>query len=198
MSSLRYEISLLILLALVAIIGQLFHTLYISRISQHVKKTTDESFSRNELVGALHTSQGSNFNTVMIFSWCLFLVAFGFLYFLTPTIFPEWNYFRFSQVASYSLGPAMFGAVIVLVFGFLVSVHVPRAYSSYLISNDLKKINLIAPLFLIGSILCSVYLGTIYPAVSSTYWNVGYAAIFLSLILLLLPIILGFFEEMRT
>jgi hypothetical protein len=198
MSLPRYEISLLILLALVAIIGQLFHASYISRIARHVRKTTDESFSRNDLVRALHISQGSNFNTVMIFSWCLLLVAFVFLYFLTPTIFPEWNYFRFSQVASYSFGPAIFGVVVVLILGSLVSVHIPRAYSSYLISNDLKKINLLIPLFLIGSIMCSIHLGTIYPGVSSMYWNAGYVAIFLSLILLLSPIILGFFEEMRS
>jgi hypothetical protein len=198
MSLPRYEISLLILLALVAITGQLFHSTYISRIAKHVRKTTVEHFSRKDLVSALHISQGSNFNTVMIFSWCLFLVAFVFLYFLTPTIFPEWNYFRFSKVASFSLGPAIFGIAIVMILGFIVSVHVPRAYSSYLISNNLKKINLLTPLLLIGSILCSVYLGTIYPAVSSSYWNAGYVAIFLSLVLLLSPIIMGFFEEMRS
>ena len=100
MSLSGYEVPLLILLVAVMVIGYLFHAFYLSRITRHVNRTTDERFSRKDLINALRISQGSNFNTVMIFSWCLFIVAFAFLYFLTPTVFPQWNFFKFTQVAS--------------------------------------------------------------------------------------------------
>lgn len=198
MSLSGYEVPLLILLVAIMVIGYLFHAFYLSRITRHVNRTTDERFSRKDLINALRISQGSNFNTVMIFSWCLFIVAFAFLYFLTPTVFPQWNFFEFTQVASGSFGLAIFGGVLIMFIGIFVSVLVPRAYSSYLIPHNLKELNLLTPLVLIGSIMGSVHLATIYPGKSSEYWIISYAAILLSLILLLSPIIKGLGEEMRT
>lgn len=198
MSLLGYEVPLFIFLTAVMAIGYIFHAFYLSRITGHVNKTTDERFSRKDLINALHISQGSNFNIFMIFSWCLFVVSFAFLYFLTPTVFPQWNFFKFTQVASDSFGLAIFGGVVMLFIGIFVSIHVPRAYSSYLIPNNLKKLNLLTPLVLIASIMSSVHLATIYPGTSQEYWIIGYVAILLSLILLLLPIIKGLVEEMRA
>ena len=199
MSMPRYEISLLILLAVVMIIGHLIHMAYFSRIERHVKETsdTDRTFLRNDLKKALRIPQGANFNTVMIFSWSLFLVALVFLYFLTPTIFPELNYFRFSAVASENFGLAIFGGAVLLIPGLFVAIHIPRAYSYYLIHMRLKEMNLLTPVLLIGSILCSVHLGTIYPAYDQLYWELGYVTLFMSLVLLLSPIIIGLAEEMR-
>lgn len=198
MSSSGYEVPLLILLVAVMVIGYLFHAFYLSRIARHVNSTTEERFSRKDLINALRISQGSNFNTVMIFSWCLFIVALVFLYFLTPTVFPQWNFFKFTQVASDSFGLAVFGGVVIIFIGIFVSIRVPRAYSSYLIPYNLKELNLLTPLVLIGSIMSSVHLATIYPGKSSESWIISYAAILLSLILLLSPIIKGLAEEMRT
>lgn len=193
-----YEVPLLLVLVAGMIVGYLFHASYLSRITRHVNGTTDERFSRKDLVNALRISQGSNFNTFMIFSWCLFVVAFAFLYFLTPTVFPQWNFFKFTQVASDSFGLAVFGGVVMMFIGIFVSIHIPRAYSSYIISHNLKKLNLLTPLVLIASIMSSVHLATIYPGTSPEYWIIGYVAILLSLILLLSPIIKGLVEEMRT
>ncbi len=198
MSLLGYEVPLLILLVAVMVIGYLFHAVYLSRITRHVNGTTDERFSRKDLINALRISQGSNFNTVIIFSWCLFVVAFAFLFFLTPTVFPQWNFFKLTQVASDSFGLAIFGGVVLMFIGIFVSIHVPRAYSSYLIPYNLKELNLLTPLVLIGSIMSSVHLATIYPGTSPEYWIIGYAAVLLSLILLLSPIIKGLVEEIRT
>lgn len=193
-----YELPLLIILIAVIVIGYLFHAFYLSRITRHVNRTTDERFSRKDLINALRISQGSNFNTVMIFSWCLFIVAFAFLYFLTPKVFPQWNFFKFTQVASDSFGLAIFGDFVIMFIGIFVSIRFPRAYSSYLIPYNLKELNLLTPFVLIGSIMSSVHLATIYPGTSPEYWIIGYVALLLSLILLLSPIIKGLVEEMRT
>ena len=200
MSLPRYEILLLIFLVAVMIMGQLFHKAYFSRIERHVKGTSDpdRTFLRNDLKKALRIPKGANFNTVMIFAWLLLLVAFIFLYFLTPTIFPELNYFRFSKVASESFGLAIFGVAVILIPGLFVTIHIPRAYSYYLIHIRLKEMNLMTPLLLIGSILCSVHLGTIYPGYDQLYWVLGYVTLLISLVLLLSPIIIGLAEEMRT
>jgi hypothetical protein len=162
-----------------------------------VRKTADSAFDRKALLRSLHISQGSNFNTLMILSWSLFLAALTFLYFLTPNIFPDRNYFLFPQMASGSYGLAVFGIAVVLVPGLLIALIVPRVYSYYLISRWLKNLNLLTPLFLIVSLLCSINLATVYPLVDRFAWNLGYGALLVSLIFLLLPIVIGFAEEMR-
>ncbi len=193
----RYEISLLILIAIAALIGGICHQAYIYRVHAIVKKTADSSFSRNALLKSLHITQGSNFNTLMILSWSIFLVALIFLYFLTPDIFPDKNYFLFPKMASESYGLAVFGIAVILIPGTLIALIVPRVYSYYLISRWLKNLNLLTPIFLIASLFCSANLATIYPLTDRFIWNLGYAALFVALVLLLLPIVIGFVEEMR-
>lgn len=193
----RYEISLLILMIIAMLIGGICHQAYLQRVQAIVKKTADSAFNRRDLLKALHISQGSNFNALMILSWSLFFTALIFLYFLTPDIFPDRNYFLFPQMASESYGLAVFGAAAVLIPGLLISLIVPRVYSYYLISRWLKNLNLLTPLFLIASLFCSVNLATIYPQVNEVIWNLGYATLLISLGLLLLPIIIGFVEELR-
>lgn len=197
MSLPRYEISLLILI-IVVILGFISHMGYWIRVSSHVRDTADNDFGRQDLRKALHMHQGSNFNVVLLTSWSLFLVALVFLYFMTPEIFHDLNYFRFPRLASENFGLAVLGAAIILLPGSLVALFVPRAYSYYLITRKLKKLSLFAPMLLIVSIFCSINLGTIYPNTDSFYWNLGYATLLLALIILLAPLIIGFAEEMRT
>ncbi len=196
MSLPRYEISLLMLLLALMIIGLISHQTYIWRIENIVRKTSGRPFQKKDLKRAIKIPQGSNFNTIMLISWNLFLIALAFLYFLTPEIFPAWNFFRFPQVASESFGLAIMG-VVILIPGFVVSLHIPQVYSYYLISKWLKELILLTPLLLIVSIFCSVHLGIVYPRIDSIFWNTGYVALFASLVLLILPIVLGFGEEMR-
>jgi hypothetical protein len=133
---------------------------------------------------------------MMIISWNLFLIALVFLYFLTPEIFPMWNFFRFPRLASENFGLAIMG-VMILIPSLVVSLHIPQVYGYYLISKWLKELILLTPLLLIFSIFCSVHLGTVYPKIDSIFWNAGYLALLVSLILLILPIVIGFGEEMR-
>lgn len=180
------------------IVGLIFHTHYFVRVTDHVRKTTDRAFLRKDLMAALHIPQGSNFNTVMLFSWTLFLVAFAFLYFMTPGILGTWNYFKVPQVASDSFGLFYFGGAVIVVPGILVALFIPQCYGYYQISAQLKQMTLLTPVFLLASIACSVYLGTIYPEANPFYWYLGYAALLISLVLMLSPIARGYIEEMRT
>jgi hypothetical protein len=193
----QYEISLLILMIFAMLIGGIFHQAYLQRVQSIVKKTADSDFNRKDLMKALHISQGSNFNALMILSWSLFFVALVFLYFLTPDIFPDMNYFLFPKMASESYGLVVFGVALILIPGLLISLIVPRVYSYYLVSRWLKNLNLFTPLLLIMSLFCSANLATIYPQVDEFIWNLGYSTLLIALVLMLLPIIIGFVEELK-
>lgn len=185
-----------LVIAIIVILGVAFHLHYFVRVTNHVRDTSDKSFNEKDLKAALRVPQGSNFNTVMIFSWSISLVAFAFLYFLIPNILPAWNFFEFPRLASDSLGLAYFGIAVIILPGILIALFIPQCYSFYLIPAQLKKMALLAPLFLLVSILCSIYLGTIYPEADLFYWYLGYAALLIALVMMLTPIARGYFEEM--
>ena len=190
------EISLLIGLMAALMLGGIFHLMYLRKIESIVKITADSDFDFRDLMRSLHISQGSNFNTMMIFSWSLFFVASAFLYFLTPNIFPEWNYFKIPQMASWDWGFAVMG-IAVLVPGILISIFIPRVYSYHTIHKGLKNVAIIVPILLTLSILCSVNLGTIYPAIDKFSWDLGYLMLLLALVLMIMPIFTSFLEEWR-
>jgi hypothetical protein len=192
------KIILLVFLAVVLIVGFFAHRHYFSRITNHIKRTSDRAFLPEDLKIALRIHQGSNFNTVMLFSWCLLVVAIAFLYFLTPEIFPNWNYFSFPQVASDSFGLAYFGGALIILLGTLIAIFIPKAYEYYQISRQLKQVTLSVPLFLLASISCSIYLGTIYPATDQFFWYLGYAALAVALVIMLYPMGTGYLEELRA
>jgi hypothetical protein len=189
---------LLIILAAILVIGLLAHMHYFVRITNHIKRTSDRAFQQEDLKIALRIHQGSNFNVVMLFSWCLLVVAAAFLYFLTPEIFPNWNYFSFPQVASDSFGLAYFGAALIVLPGILIAIFIPKGYEYYPISRHLKQATLFVPLFLLASISCSIYLGTIYPVTDKSFWYLGYANLIAALIIMLSPIGKGYLEELRA
>jgi hypothetical protein len=192
------KIILLVFLAVVLFVGFFAHRHYFSRITNHIKRTSDRAFLPEDLKIALRIHQGSNFNTVILFSWCLFVVAIAFLYFLTPEIFPNWNYFSFPQVASDSFGLAYFGGALIILLGTLIAIFIPKAYEYYQISRQLKQATLFVPLLLLVSISCSIYLGTIYPVTDKSFWYLGYATLIMALIILLSPMGTGYLEELRA
>lgn len=194
----RFEIAALIFLGLVWVLVLGAHLHYFVRVTDHVKRTTPgHDFLRTDLKAALSIPQGSNFNTVMLLSWNLFLVAMVFLFFLTPDIFSKWNYFKYPEIASGGYGLAIFGTVIILIPGLLVSLFIPQAYRYYLIHRKLKELNILTPILLVLSILCSVYLGIIYPNTDFQVWVAGYVLLLTALALQVAPIVVGYGEEMR-
>lgn len=196
------EISLLGLVAAIFLLGLILHSVYIKSLERKLRAKAGGNFDISSLRSALQVHQGSNFNTMMLAAWSLFFVSLAFLYFLTPTIFPEFNYFKFAQIASDWWGLAGFGVLIVIITLLLAfaipNVSLPWTYRFYVIPRHLKKIlTPVVPILLIISISSSLYLGTIYPSVDSFFWNMGYAAMLAAQLLLILPLFIGVLEEMR-
>lgn len=197
MSPPRYEILLLIAMLIVLILGIISHVGYWIRINSHISDTAGIDVGKQDLRKALHMHHGSNFNTIYITSWSLLLVAFIYLYFMTPQIFSGLNYFRVPNLASGSFGLAALGAAVILIPGSLAALFIPRACSYYTVTRRMKRMSLLAPVLLIISIFCSINLGSIYPTIDSFYWNLGFVTLILALVILLAPFIMGFAEEMR-
>ena len=162
-----------------------------------MRSTEDSDFNFEDLMRSMHISQGSNFNTMMILSWSLLSVALAFLYLLTPSIFPEWNFFKIPRVASLDWGFAIFGTAALLP-GVLISIFVPKVYSYYQIHKRLKSIAAAIPALLLGSIICSIHLGIIYPASDPFFWNLGYLMLAAAAVLMIVPISIGFLEVRRN
>ncbi|NPV61727.1 MAG: hypothetical protein HPY61_03690 [Methanotrichaceae archaeon] len=193
----RHEIILLALLLFILALGLSLHRVYLGRIKARVMETAGSDFGEEDLKSILHMPQGSNFNTAMLSCWSLYFVALVFLYFLTPQIFPSWNYFRLSTVASSYFGPIILASGTVVITG-AAAFNIPKIYRYYEIGKDQKEMMVIlVPVLLLISLACSLYTGIIYPDTNISFWNLGYAALFLGQMLLLLPVFSGFAGGMR-
>jgi hypothetical protein len=194
----RYEITLLLLLLSILAAGLAMHWFYLNRMESKVRAASASDFDAKALKAVLRLQQGSNFTALAIASWSLFFVGLVFLYFLTPDLFPSWNYFNgASAPASLDLGLLIFALVIIL-FTSIFVLLIPKGYRYYAISRRQKRMIVpLALLLLLISIAASSFLGTIYPENNETAWNLGYAALLASLALLMLPIGIGFKEAVR-
>lgn len=194
----RYEITLLLLLLGVLAAGLAMHRFYLKKMESKVRAASSSDFDVKALMAVLRLQQGSNFNALAIASWSLFFVALVFLYFLTPDLFPSLNYFiGASGPASLDLGLLIFGLAIILLASGLAFL-IPKGYRYYAISRSDKQMMVpLALLLLLISVAASSYLGTIYPETNEAAWNLGYIALFASLALLMLPLVLGFKEAVR-
>jgi hypothetical protein len=194
----RYEITLLLLLLGILAVGFAMHRFYLNKLESKVRAASASDFDVKALKAVLRLQQGSNFNTLAVASWSLFFVGLVFLYFLTPDLFPSWNYFNgASSPASLDLGLLIFGLIIILVTSML-ALLIPKGYRYYAISRRQKRMMVpLALLLLLISIASSSFLGTIYPENNEAAWNLGYIALLASLVLLMLPIAEGFKEAAR-
>lgn len=192
-----FEAYMLICLVAILLLGGTLHVMYLKTIESKVRRTEDSDFDFEDLMRSMYVSQGSNFNIMMILSWNLLFVALAFLYLLTPSIFPEWNYFKIPRVASWDWGFAIFGTA-ALIPGAMISIFVPKVYSYHQIHKRLKGIAAAIPALLLGSIICSIHLGTIYPASDPFFWNLGYLMLAAAAVLMIAPISIGFLEVRRN
>lgn len=193
----KYEVILLIVLAIVMLFGLLAHFAYLQRIKAKLAITAGNSFKMKDLKRVLQIRQGSNYNTLVLSSWSLFFVALVFLYFLTPRVFPSWNFFNFPKIASSELGFFILALIVIIVTG-VIAFSVPLSYRYYTFSKFLKNITIYGvPLVLLVSLVSSSYLATIFPLTSSIAWNLGFVTLAVAEILLLLPVFSGFAEVVR-
>ena len=191
----RFELVLLGLILTIIGLALLMHKIYLKRIYSHVNETVDGDFNMEDLLTHLRLPQGSNFNTIMLASWMLLFVGAAYLFFQTPSIFQDLNYFRkATSIASAWYGMIIFGWG-AMIPAFFLSFGLTKIYRYYIIHPRIKKMMaFLAPLLLTISISISIYLGSIYPATSEMVWFGGYFALLAPLILLLSPVFLNLKE----
>jgi hypothetical protein len=174
-------------MVMVAAIGSHFFVV-LRRIDGLVKKTSDRDFDTEALKRSLSLRQGSNFNTIVLSAWALFFVAFFFLYFLTPSIFPAWNYFNLlPNYASSEMGLSLLGFAVIVLLG-IVAFSIPNLYRCYSISHETKRLMIYSPVMIIASMALSSYLGTIFPETNGIFWYVAYLFLLAAEVTLFLPI----------
>lgn len=194
----KIEVILLGLILGFICLALVLHKIYLSRIYSRVRETTEGDFKMEDLLAHLELPQGSNFNTIMFASWLLFFVGAAYLFFQTPSIFQDMNYFRKATwIASAWYGMIIFGWG-VMALGFSLAFGLTKIYKYYIIHPRVKKMMaFLAPLLLTISILISIYMGSIYPATSEMVWFGGYFALLAPMILLLSPVFLNLKEGVR-
>jgi hypothetical protein len=201
-------LSFLPILGLLAL-GAILHLFYLDRIYNKILPLSGESsqlgmssrsgasISKEGLLKELYLPQGSNFNAIAICAWSLFFISLAFFYFLTPAIFGKYNYFQLAPLASSLFGFFIFGLLILLLTG-VIAAEFSRIYGFYEISRGMKKAIMTTFGFLGVSIICSAYLGTIYPGeVSVLAEAIAFLALLISQLILLAPICLGAAKVMR-
>lgn len=192
----------LIIAVLLCLVSFHFHRKNMDKVYDHIceitKNEQDEkgvNFSRDDFFKQISKiSHGSNFNAALITAWMLFIVAFAYLYSLTPQISPDILLKGIIAGNRLGFGPFIFAlALLILAAIPVIAFNYPRIYRFYEISKGEKTATLMAVPLLWISIASSVYLVTIHPSESTDpfgSWAIIIASITLlaSLIILLFPI----------
>jgi hypothetical protein len=203
-------VSLTFLLILgILVLGALLHLLYLNRIYNKLLSLSGESsqlgilsqsgasISKEILLKELYLPQGSNFNALAISAWSLFFIALAYFYFLTPSVFDKYNYFKLAPLASGLLGFFVFGFAILLLT-VVFSIGFSRIYGFYEISTGMKKAIMLTFVLLAVSIICSAYIGTIYPGGTPILPEAAaFATLLTSQLILIAPICIGTAKVMR-
>lgn len=187
----RYEMVLFVIAVLLLVIVSLFYLVYLKKLYSKLYKLRNKDFKLNELYEMGCQPQGSNFTTAAIASWALFFVCMGYLFFLTPELFENYSFLRISGLASSMLG-FWFFSLSITVITILLTAAITRMYFFFEIPLRFKMmISFVVPIFLIGSLISSAYLGTIYPSQDLFWWNLSYILMIGGETGLLLPILLS-------
>jgi len=179
----------LALFLLLLALGLALHRLNMKRTYERVAATTKGGeVSRDELREEMFIRQGANFNAAAVTAWMLLFAAFGYFYFLTPEIFPRYNYYQVPALASGPLGFAAFGFV-VLLLALGAAAFIPREfYGYYELSRKMKVAIMLTGPVLAISIFLSVQQGTTFPQVEQASRLLAFLALFASELELLWPV----------
>jgi hypothetical protein len=152
-------------------------------------------------------AQGSNFSALAFAAWLMLFVAIAYLYFLVPIILP-FSYMQIPDLASSPLGFSIFGLKIAIVAALVIlaldklpeshrELKLTELYSFYTISKKAKKVIALTIPALSISIVCSAYIGTIYPAHSPIVESLALILLALSMGTLVAPIYKDAVEGLR-
>ncbi|HPS91536.1 MAG TPA: hypothetical protein PKV33_05220 [Methanothrix sp.] len=187
-----------IALAMALILAGALHINNLNRVHKLMVVLQKKTVSKSLLYKELTVAQGSNFTALALTSWIMLFVAIAFLYLLVPTFLP-FSYMDVADLASNTMGFAIFGISIALLVAILIlfvdklpedlrEFKLTELYSFYSISKAMKKMIGITTILLSFSIILSAYLGTIYPGRSLAVEFISLLLLIVSAALLITPI----------
>ncbi|MBN1324053.1 MAG: hypothetical protein JW986_08695 [Methanotrichaceae archaeon] len=193
-------------IVLLLILGCGVHLLNVRRIHGRIERLESKAVPMEKLLPDLYSCQGSNFNSLILAAWILFLAGAAFLYLLTPAVFPDGNYFAFLP----GLSSSWVGLVIFGLLGYLIMILVivggeklpescrcfrlAELYGYYTLSRNEKRVMIAAIPLLWISILISTHMATVYPELWAAEWWTAFLLLLASLVLLIWPVAKEMFE----
>lgn len=149
------------------------HINNLRRVHRKIESLEHSSISKETFYNELAIAQGSNFTALAFAAWLMLVVAIAYLYFLVPTILAT-SYMQIPDLASSPNGFATYGFAVALAAAALIlgldklpesyrEFKLTELYSFYSISKEAKRMIVLTIPALCISIICSAYIGTIYP-----------------------------------
>jgi hypothetical protein len=162
-----------VLLAFILVGAVALHIYNQKRVHDKIESLEHCHVSKESFYREITIAQGSNFCALAFAAWLMLFVAIAYLYFLVPIILP-FSYMQIPDLASSPFGFSIFGlkiaiiaALVILALDKLPESHrelkLTELYSFYTITKRAKKLIALTIPALSISIVCSAYLGTIYP-----------------------------------
>ncbi len=196
-----------IVLALGLVLAGSLHINNLNKVHKLMGVLQKKTVSKSLLYKEMTVAQGSNFTALALASWIMLFVAIAFLYMLVPTFLPV-SYMEIAELASNSMGFAIFGLSIALLVAIIIlfvdklpedirEFKLTELYSFYSISKAMKKMIGLTTILLSFSVIFSAYLGTIYPNRSAVVELISLLLIIVSAAILILPIYKEAWEARR-
>lgn len=196
-----------IVLAIGLVLAGALHINNLKKVHKLMGVLQKKTVSKSHLYKEMTVAQGSNFTALALASWIMLFVAIAFLYMLVPTFLPV-SYMQIADLASNSMGFAIFGMSIALLVAIIIlfvdklpenirEFKLTELYSFYSISKAMKKMIGLTTILLSFSVILSAYLGTIYPNRSAVVEFISLLLIIVSAAILILPIYKEAWEARR-
>lgn len=196
-----------IVLATGLVLAGVLHINNLTKVHKLMGVLQKKTVSKSLLYKEMTVAQGSNFTALALASWIMLFVAIAFLYMLVPTFLPV-SYMEIAELASNSMGFAIFGLSIALLVAIIIlfvdklpedirEFKLTELYSFYSISKAMKKIIGLTTILLSFSVILSAYLGTIYPNRSAVVEIISLLLLIVSAAILIMPIYKEAWEARR-
>ncbi len=162
-----------VLLAFILVGAVALHIYNQMRVHKKIESLEHCHVAKESFYKEITIAQGSNFSALAFAAWLMLFVAIAYLYFLVPIILP-FSYMQIPDLASSPFGFSIFGLKIAIVATLVIlaldklpeshrELKLTEIYSFYTISKRAKKVIALTIPALTISIVCSAYIGTIYP-----------------------------------
>lgn len=187
----KFRFFFLLFSIIIILAGFVIHLIYISNLDSIIQKLATSNFSRSQLIEACKHNQGSNFNTILFFSWSLLFVCIVTQFLQTSEILklsiPYEKFIGYGIQNFWILLP-----IIIIITP--ICVKILNIYSIHRIDKLYKvRIYHYVPILLIIS-LCLLYCSPAFISFGYFYyffWGLSYATILTGELILLQPIYLS-------